>query len=44
MMQDKAKVGYGGARLEYGYKDWADFHWKEFIIVGIQNPAANILC
>lgn len=25
MMQDKAKVGYGGARLEYGYKDWADF-------------------
>lgn len=24
MLQDKAKVGYGGAKVEYGYKDWID--------------------
>ena len=25
LLQDKAKVGYGGASISYAYKDWIDF-------------------
>lgn len=44
MMQDKAKVDMEVPDWNTDIKTGLIFHWKEFITVGIQNPAANILC
>lgn len=33
-IQDKAKIGYGGASVSYAYRDWCDFHWMERSMAG----------